>query len=62
MEEIPDGVPIYLVHSNGRKFWEVTVQGRNRSVKYGKLREGSEQAVKTSSAEHPTANAAQMWA
>jgi hypothetical protein len=56
--EIEENAPIYLIHGSGRKFWEVTLVDRYRHIRYGKLREGTESGVKSSTEEHLTRKAA----
>jgi predicted DNA-binding WGR domain protein len=46
--------PVYLVHNNGRKFWEITVRGRFNDIRYGKLRRANEQGVEEMLSEHNT--------
>lgn len=46
--EVPavrSGDTLYLVHSSGLKFWEIAVLDRANHVRYGKLKEGSEEEV-----------------
>lgn len=43
------GDTLYLVHSSGLKFWEITVVDRGNHIRYGKLREGIEEEVESGS-------------
>jgi predicted DNA-binding WGR domain protein len=42
------------VHSNGRKFWEITVRGRFNDIRYGKIRRSQERDVEELVSEHNT--------
>ena len=43
-----------MIHSNGRKFWEITVRGRFNEIRFGKLRRGGERSVEELVSEHNT--------
>jgi predicted DNA-binding WGR domain protein len=62
MTEVPENVPLYLIHDSGRKFWEVTLVDRYRHIRFGKLRDGAETGVKASTEEHPTRKSARLRA
>ena len=52
--DIEESVPIYLLHNSGRKFWEVSLRDRYRNIRFGKVRNGLEMNIHTTSEEYPT--------
>ncbi len=46
------GDTLYLVHSSGLKFWEIAVLDKANHVRYGKLRDGTEEEVEAGSSHY----------
>ena len=58
--QIEDSAPIYMIHESGRKFWEITVMGKSRTIRSGILRHGKECDIRKDTDDYLNQNAAEI--